>query len=315
MAHKIMVSDGLSPDGLERLRAGAEVTAQPKITADELYQALPEFDALIVRSRTKVTAHLLEAGERLKVVGRAGVGVDNIDLAAASARGVIVVNSPLAASIAVAEHTLALMLALARAIPMADGGIKRGEWLKSKLMGVELYGKTLGLLGVGRIGAAVADRAAAFGMAVLAYDPYLTPEQIGQRGATAASFDEVLAEADFVSTHLPLTPETRGMLGSAAFGKMKPGAHLIAAARGGVVDEDALLAALESGQVAGAALDVFATEPVGDSPLAKHPRVVCTPHIGAQTEEAQARAGVDIAEEVLAALAGQPLRWQVTGAA
>jgi D-3-phosphoglycerate dehydrogenase / 2-oxoglutarate reductase len=314
MAHRILVSDGLSADGLARLGQEAEVSAQPKITPADLLQALPEYDALIVRSRTKVTAEVLQAGARLKVVGRAGVGVDNIDVAAAAARGVVVVNSPLAATVAVAEITLGLMLALARAIPQADAGIKRGEWLKSKLMGAELHGNTLGLLGVGRIGAAVAERAIAFGMVVLAYDPYLPPDQIRARGAEPAALEDVLARSDYISTHLPLSDETRGMLGASAFASMKRGVRLIAAARGGVVDEAALLDALESGQVAGAGLDVYAHEPVGAAPLAQHPLVVCTPHIGAQTEEAQARAGLDIAEEVLAALAGRPLRWQVHGA-
>ncbi len=312
MTFRVIVSDGLSTDGLARLQQAAEVSLQPKITADELLRALPEFDALVVRSRTKVTARLLAAGERLKVVGRAGVGVDNIDVAAAVARRVIVVNSPLAATIAVAEHTLGLMLALARAVPQADAALKRGEWIKSELTGAELHGKTLGLLGVGRIGAAVAERARAFGMQVVGYDPYLSAEQIRARQAEPAGFDEVLEQSDYLSTHLPLSDETRGMIGGLAFARMKRGVRLVAAARGGVVDEAALLAALEDGQVAGAALDVFAAEPPGQTPLVQHPRVICTPHIGAQTEEAQRRAGLDIAEEVVAALEGRPLRWQVT---
>ena len=312
--HRILISDGLSAEGVAQLQKAGEVSLQPKITADELYQALPEFDALIVRGRTRVTAGLLEAGDRLKVVGRAGVGVDNIDVAAALARGVVVVNSPMAATVAVAEHTLGLMLALARSAPQADAALKRGEWLKGGLAGVELHGKTLGLLGVGRIGAAVAERARAFGMAVLAYDPYLSPDQIRERHAEPASFDGVLEQSDFISTHLPLSDETRGLIGAQAFDRMRPNVRLIAAARGGVVDETALLAALESGKVAGAALDVFATEPPGRTALVEHPRVVGTPHIGAQTEEAQRRAGRDIAEEVVAALAGRPLRWQITSA-
>ncbi len=312
--YRILVSDGLSERGLAVLRELAEVVVQPKITADELLTALPEYDALIVRSRTKVTARVLEAGTRLKVVGRAGVGVDNIDVAAAVARGVIVVNSPLAATLAVAEHTLALMLALARDVPAADAAMKRGEWPKSSLMGVELYGKTLGLVGVGRIGAAVADRALVFGMQVLAYDPYLSPDQIRERRAEPASLDTVIEQSDFISTHVPLSNETRGLLGQSAFSRAKRGVRLIAPARGGVVDEAALLAALNSGQVAGAALDVFAVEPPGLSELVSHPKVICTPHIGAQTQEAQLRAGEDIAGEVLAALQGQTLRWRVTSA-
>ncbi len=313
MTNKILVSDGLSEDGLALLRTGGEVTVSPKITAEELLAALPDYHALVVRSRTKVNAKVIEAGNagRLKVVGRAGVGVDNIDVAAAVARGVVVVNSPLAASVSVAEHTLGLMLALARLIPAADASLKQGRWEKSAFMGGELNGKTLGLLGIGRIGAETAKRAAAFGMAILAYDPYLNAGQIRQRGAEPASFDDVIARSDYVSLHLPFTEETKGMLGATQLAKMKKGARLICAARGGVVDEDALRAALDSGQLAGAALDVFTAEPPPPGSIATHPKVVATPHVGAQTHEAQSRAGLMIAEEVLAVLQGKELRWRV----
>jgi D-3-phosphoglycerate dehydrogenase len=311
MTNKILVSDGLSEDGLAQLRTGGEVTVSPKITAEELLAALPEYHALVVRSRTKVNAKVIEAGKNLKVVGRAGVGVDNIDVAAAVAKGVVVVNSPLAASVSVAEHTLGLMLALARLIPAADASLKQGKWEKSAFVGGELNGKTLGLLGIGRIGAETAKRAAAFGMAILAYDPYLNAGQIRQRGAEPASFDDVMARSDYVSLHLPFTVETKGMLGATQLAKMKKGARLICAARGGVVDEDALRAALDSGQLAGAALDVFTAEPPPPGSIAAHPKVVATPHVGAQTHEAQSRAGLMIAEEVLAALQGKELRWRV----
>ncbi len=311
MTHKILISDGLSEDGITLLKSGGEVTVNPKITAEELLAALPEVHALVVRSRTKVTAKVIEAGKSLKVVGRAGVGVDNIDVAAAVARGVAVVNSPLAASVSVAEHTLGLMLALARLIPAADASLKQGKWDKSAFMGGELNGKTLGLLGLGRIGAETAKRAAAFGMAVLAYDPYLSAGQIHERGAEPASFDDVIARSDYVSMHLPLSSETKGMLGAAQFAKMRKGARLVCAARGGVIDEGALRAALDSGQLAGAALDVFAAEPPPPGSIAAHPKVVATPHVGAQTHEAQTRAGLMIAEEVLAALNGKELRWRV----
>ena len=314
MTHKILVSDGLSEDGLALLRAGGEITVSPKITAEELLAALPDYHALVVRSRTKVNAKVIEAGTvqgRLKVIGRAGVGVDNIDVAAAVSKGVVVVNSPLAASVSVAEHTLGLMLALARLIPAADASLKQGKWEKSAFMGGELNGKTLGLLGIGRIGAETAKRAAAFGMALLAYDPYLNAGQIRQRGAEPASFDDVIARSDYVSLHLPFTMETKGMLGATQLAKMKKGARLICAARGGVVDEDALRAALDSGQLAGAALDVFTAEPPPPGSIATHPKVVATPHVGAQTHEAQSRAGLMIAEEVLAALQGKELRWRV----
>jgi len=309
--HRILVSDGLADDGLALLRSAGEVTLDPKISAAELLAVIPEYHALVVRSRTKVTAQVVQAGKHLEVIGRAGVGVDNIDVAAALAQGITVVNSPLAASVAVAEHTLGLMLALARMIPAADASLKQGHWEKSAFMGSELSGKTLGLIGIGRIGALVAERAIAFGMSVLAYDPYLTPAQIRERRAEPATFDEVLARSDTISLHLPLTRETQKLIGSAQIAQMKKGARLIGAARGGVIDEDALRAALDAGALAGAALDVFAFEPPPPDGIAAHPKVIATPHIGAQTLEAQARAGLSIAEEVIAVLHGKEPRWTV----
>jgi len=311
MTFKILVSDGLSEAGLKLLGTAGEVTANPKITADELIAALPEYDALVVRSRTKVNAKVIAAAAKLKVIGRAGVGVDNIDVPAAVAKGITVVNSPLAASVAVAELTVGLMFALARGIAAADASLKQNKWEKSAFMGTELDGKTLGLLGLGRIGTETAKRAVALGMKVVAYDPALQPDQIKARFAEPASFDEVLEKSDYVSLHLPLTAANKGLLGAAQFGKMKKGARLVCAARGGVVDEAALKAALDSGQLAGAALDVFAAEPPEAGSIATHPKVVATPHIGAQSHEAQTRAGIAIAEEVVAALQGKPLRWQV----
>ena len=308
---RVLIADGLADDGIALLKKIADVESQPKITADELMAALPQYQALIVRSRTKVTAKVIEAGTSLKVIGRAGVGVDNIDVPAAVAKGITVVNSPLAATVAVAELTIGLMLALSREIPRADSAIKKGEWLKSGLSGVELYGKTLGLIAVGRIGAAVAARAVAMDMKVLAYDPFLSDEDIRQRQASPATFDGLLAASDFISIHSPLTDQTKGMINAEAFTKMKNGVRLVCAARGGVIDETALLAALEAGKVAGAALDVFATEPPGLTLLIKHPKVIGTPHVGAQTAEAQTRAGVDIAEEVAAVLEGRGARWKV----
>ena len=311
MAFKILVSDGLSEAGLKLLSTAGEVTANPKITPEELLAALPEYDALVVRSRTKVNAKVIAAGTKLKVIGRAGVGVDNIDVPAAVAKGITVVNSPLAASVAVAELTIGLMLAMARGIAAADASLKANKWEKSAFMGVELDGKTLGVLGIGRIGAETAKRAAALGMKVIAYDPALQPDQIRQRHAEPATFDEVLEKADYVSLHLPLTANTKGLLGAAQFAKMKKGARLVCAARGGVVDEEALKAALDSGQLSGAALDVYAAEPPAAGSIATHPKVVATPHIGAQSHEAQTRAGIAIAEEVVAALQGKELRWKV----
>jgi D-3-phosphoglycerate dehydrogenase len=237
--------------------------------------------------------------------------VDNIDLQAAKSRGVVVVNTPAATTRAVAELTLGLMLALARSIPRGDAGMKKGEWLKKELIGVELSGKTLGVIGMGNIGAEVAWLASALGMAPVGYDPLIPDHEIEKRGARPETLEELYAQADFITLHVPLTAETRGLVDERAFRQMKPGVRLVCTARGGIVDETALLAALQTGQVAGAALDVFDQEPPGASPLLSHPNVIATPHIGAQTMEAQSRAAHDIANEVLAALRGQPLRWRV----
>jgi D-3-phosphoglycerate dehydrogenase len=309
--YKILLTDGLEENGQVILRAGAQVENRPTITADELLQVVSEYDALIVRGRTKVTPAVFDAGKKLKVVGRAGVGVDNIDLDAARAHGVTVVNSPTATTLAVAELAMALMLSIVRDIPRGDAGMKSGKWLKKEMEGTELWRKTLGVIGFGRIGEATARRAAAFDMDIIGYDPLIPAEEIVRRGGKPVSFDELLAKADIITMHLPLTPESRGMLNAAAFSKMKDGVRIVCAARGGVIDEEALLAALESGKVAAAGLDVFTTEPPGLTPLVSHPHVVCSPHIGAQTAEAQVRAADDIANEVLAALDGKPLRWKV----
>ena len=268
-------------------------------------------DTLLGSMTMKVTQSILEAAPKLKVVGRAGVGVDNIDLAAAQSRGVTVVNAPTATTIAVAEHTLALMLSLIRHVPRADTTMKSGLWEKKKLVGTELNSKTLGIIGMGNIGSGVAQRAAAFGMQILGYDPFLQNEKISQRRAEPVSLNDLYARSDFISLHIPLSPQTRNLINGQTIGYMKRGVYLICAARGGVIDETALLNALESGQIAGAALDVFSQEPPGLTALVAHPNVVATPHIGAQTAEAQVRAAVDISEEVLAALMGEPLRWKI----
>ena len=306
MAWRVLVTDGLSEEGLRLLRDQAEVIES------ETLEALGESDALIVRGRTEVTADVLDqAGLELKVIGRAGVGVDNIDLQAAKSKGLIVVNAPLAATVAVAELTLGFMLSLSRHIPAADSSMRRAEWRKSEFKGSELFEKTLGIVGVGRIGAAVAERARAFGMKVLGYDALIADEELRSRGTEPTEFNSLLGASDYVCLHLPLNEETRGMIGREALSKMKPGARLMSVARGGIVDEQALLAALKSGHLSGAALDVFSEEPPGESPLLQHPNMIATPHIGAQTHEAQVKAGRDIASEVLAALNGEPLRWRV----
>jgi D-3-phosphoglycerate dehydrogenase len=249
----------------------------------------------------------MEAAPRLRVVGRAGVGVDNIDLEEATRRGILVVNAPLANSISAAEHAFGLMLSQARNIARADASIRSGRWDRAAFRGVELHGKTLGLVGMGRIGSLVAQRALAFGMRVLAYDPYITAEQARQAGAELMDLDSLLAESDFISLHLPRTPETENLLGSEAFGKAKRGVRIVNASRGGIIDEEALVEAIREGQVAGAALDVYAEEPVTGGPLIELREIVLTPHLGASTVEAQNKAGLHVAESVVAGLAGEPV--------
>lgn len=306
---KFLVSDNFNQHGLDILSSGGVVDYLPEISPADLAEVIHQYHALLVRSRTKVTADLLEQATNLKVVGRAGVGVDNIDLAAAQKKGLTVLNTPTSTSIAVAELTLALMLALIRWVPRGDAALKTGRWIKEQLLGSELNGKTLGVIGCGNIGCEVARRAAAFNMNVIGCD--LTEEIVRDSGGSPVTFEELLLRSDFISIHVPLTPQTRSLINGQTLAQMKRGAYIVCTARGGIIDEMALLSALESGQVAGAALDVFADEPPGLTALVAHPHVVATPHIGAQTNEAQIRAAQDLAEEVLAAMKGEPLRWQV----
>ncbi len=309
--YRILITDGLGENGLSILRAAASVDDRSGISAVELVTAVGDYDALIIRGRTRLTPEVFGAAQRLKVVGRAGVGVDNIDLAAAKAHNVTVVNAPTSTTGAVAELSFGLLLALAREIPRADASMKAGQWLKKELEGVELNGKTLGIIGYGRIGQEVGRHAAAFGMNVIAYDPFIEESAVEAGGAESVSIQDLYEWSDFISLHLPYNVQTRDLMGPMAFSQMKDGVRIVCAARGGIIDEAALLAALNSGKVAGAALDVFATEPPGATDLVQHPHVICTPHIGAQTVEAQSRAAEDIAHEVLAALQGKPLRWKV----
>jgi D-3-phosphoglycerate dehydrogenase len=253
----------------------------------------------------------MDTAPRLKVVGRAGVGVDNIDLEAAKKHNITVVNAPSSTTVAVAELAFGLLLALAREIPRADAAMKQGEWLKKELEGVELNGKTLGIIGFGRIGMEVGKRAAAFGMNVIIYDPNVSEHELEHGSAEPVSLQDLFAWSDFISLHLPLNVQTRDLVGRQAFSQMRDGVRIVSTARGGIIDESALLEALNSGKVAGAALDVFEKEPPGLTELVSHPRVIATPHIGAQTVEAQSRAAEDIASEVLAALQGKSLRWKV----
>lgn len=310
-AFKILLTDGLEAVGQSLMRQVGDVDDKTGISADDLLQIIGEYDAIIVRGRTKVTAAVFEAGKKLKVVGRAGVGVDNIDLKAAKAHGVTVVNSPLATSVAVAELTLGLMLSIVRDLPRADKSLKEGKWLKKEFEGAELNGKVLGVIGMGRIGAAVVKRAAAFDMTVIGYDPMLPAADIKARGAEPVDLDTLYSRADMITMHIPLTADSKNLLNEAAFAKMKDGVYIICAARGGVIDEAALLSALNSGKVAGAALDVFVAEPPGLTDLVAHPKVIGTPHVGAQTAEAQVRAAEDIGSEIVRALKGEPLRWKV----
>jgi D-3-phosphoglycerate dehydrogenase len=308
---KILVSDGLDPRGQSILRSSAELDCHDKLSADELLQIIPNYDALIVRGQTRVTPALLDAASRLKVIGRAGVGVDNIDLESAKKHNVTVVNAPTSTTVAVAELAFSLLLAVAREIPRADATMKQGQWVKKEFEGVELYGKTLGIIGFGRIGMEVGKRAAAFGMNVIIYDPNVLEHELVESNAEPVSLQDLFAWSDFISLHLPLNVQTRDLLGPLAFSQMKDGVRIVSTARGGIIEETALLNAIHSGKVVGAALDVFEKEPPGLTELVAHPRVICTPHIGAQTAEAQARAAEDIANEVLAALGGKRLRWKV----
>ena len=303
--YRILVSDPLEATGLKMLRdSGHEVR---EVSGDEkarLAEILPDYDALVVRSGTQVTADLLRAGKNLKVVGRAGIGVDNVDIPTATELGILVVNAPTANLLSATEHTFALMLGLARNVAAADADIKSGQWNRKKWVGAELQGKTLGVVGFGRIGRQVARRAQAFDMNILVYDPFLDGDLVRRENAEPRTLEALLAEADVVTLHVPLSDETRNLLSAERIAGIKHGALLVNCARGGVVDEEALLAALESGQVAGAGVDVFAKEPLEDYTLAQHPRVVATPHLGAQTREAQVRISTDTAQMVLRALDG-----------
>jgi D-3-phosphoglycerate dehydrogenase / 2-oxoglutarate reductase len=309
--HKILITDGLDERGQSILRAAAKVDYHEKLSADDLLNIVADYDALIVRGQTRVTAAVLESASRLKVIGRSGVGVDNIDLDAAKKHNIAVVNAPTSTTVAVAELAFGLLLALAREIPRADGTMKQGQWSKKEFEGVELNGKTLGIIGYGRIGIEVGKRAAAFGMNVIVYDPNVSEDELLHSEAEPVSIQDLFAWSDFISLHLPLNVQTRDLVGPLAFSQMKEGVRIVCAARGGIIDEAALLNALNSGKVAGAALDVFEKEPPGLTELVSHPRVIATPHIGAQTAEAQSRAAEDIANEVLAALQGESLRWKV----
>ena len=312
---RILVADSLAEGGLARLRRAGEVTVVSKLGEAELIQRIPEYDALVVRSETRVTAPVLEAGRKLRVVGRAGVGVDNIDVPAATRRGILVVNAPRGNIIAAAEHTIALLVSLARWVPQADASVKRGEWTRSKFIGSEIRGKTLGVIGLGNVGSEVAKRAHGLEMEVIAYDPVVSVERAELFNVELVSLSDLLERSDFVTVHVPLVDANRNLLGAPELALMKASARLINTARGGIINEAALLEALRGGRLAAAAADVFETEPPGDNPLLALPNFVATPHIGASTVEAQASVAFDVAEEVAAVLAGELPRFAVNAPA
>ena len=302
---KVLVADAIALDNLSPLRDDPrfELTSKPGLKGEELADAMSDADAVLVRSATRITRESMARAHRLKAIGRAGVGVDTIDVDAATERGIPVLTAPGGNTISAAELTMALLLSLARKVPAADRSMRAGEWDKKSFSGIELYGKTLGLVGAGRIGSQVAKRAREFGMSVVVYDPYLTSVRAHELDAELATLDEVLARADVLSVHVPLTDATKGLLGPAQFAKMKRSMIVLNVARGGVVDESALLAALQSKAIAGAALDVFESEPLpADHPLRTAPNVVLTPHVGASTSEAQEKVAIEIAEAVRDAL-------------
>ncbi|MFH0731999.1 MAG: phosphoglycerate dehydrogenase [Candidatus Omnitrophota bacterium] len=306
---KILVSDPLSKEGIEILKKEKfEVDEKTKLTPDELKKIIKDYDALIVRSETKVTADIIKASKNLKVIGRAGVGLDNVDATEASKKGIIVMNTPGGNTISAAEHTMSLILALSRNIAQATASMKKGEWNRKKFMGVELYEKTLGVVGLGRIGTEVAKRALSFGMKVIAYDPYLTIDKAKQLEIQLVTLKELFASADYITVHVPLVADTKHLISEKEIKQMKDGVRIINGARGGIIDEAALLDGVKSGKIAGVALDVFEKEPPEESELLKMDNVITTPHLGASTQEAQVNVAIDIAKQVADALLGRGVR-------
>lgn len=305
---RVLVSDPIAQEGVDLLTPQLEVDVKHGLKPAELLEVIGDYEGLMVRSETKVTAEVVKAAKSLKVIARAGIGVDNIDLAAATGAGIAVVNAPLGNTVAAAEHTMALMLAMARNIPQAYQSLKQGEWRRSAFMGIEVRNKVLGVVGLGRVGSEVAKRAQSFGMRLVAFDPFVAPDYARRLGADLLSLDDLLAQADFITLHTPLTANTSKLIGQRELALMKPGARLINVARGELIDEEALLEALESDRLAGVALDVFVSEPPSDFSLIEHPKVLATPHLGASTQEAQREVAIEAAEQVLAVLEGRPAR-------
>lgn len=306
--NRVLVSDNLSEEGIIKLREFADVDVLLDLSKDELKARIADYDALVVRSGTKATKEIIEAGTRLKVIGRAGVGVDNIDVETATERGILVVNAPSANTISAAEHTIGMLLSISRNIPAANGSMKSGKWERKKYMGVEVNGKVLGVIGLGRVGYEVSKMAKGLGMRIVAYDPFISQDKARELGIALSSFTDVISVADFITMHTPLVKDTHHLIGKEAFAQMKEGVRVINCARGGILDEAALAAAIRSGKVAGAALDVFENEPPETSELLELGEVIMTPHLGASTMEAQKAAAVTIAEEVITALQNKPVR-------
>ena len=299
--YKILVSDPISPDGLKNLTDHSDfnVDIQTDLNETELAEIIPNYEGLIVRSQTQVTSNIIAAAPNLKVIARAGVGVDNIDVEAATKHGVIVINAPDGNTISATEHSMAMILSMARNVPQAHQSLKNGKWDRKAYRGTELYNKTLGVIGAGRIGIGVAKRAQSFGMNILAFDPYLSEDKAKELNVTRATVDEIAEQADFVTVHTPLTPKTRGIVDKAFFEKAKPTLQIINVARGGIIDEDALVEALDTDQIQGAAIDVFESGPATESPLVAHDKIIVTPHLGASTVEAQEKVAVSVANEII----------------
>ncbi|BAC90080.1 phosphoglycerate dehydrogenase [Gloeobacter violaceus] len=309
---KVLVSDAIDQAGIEILTQVAQVTYEPDLSPATLLETIPQYDALMIRSGTKVTALVIEAAQRLRIIGRAGVGVDNVDLQAATRKGIVVVNSPEGNTIAAAEHAIALMMSLSRHVGEANASLKAGQWKRSQFIGVEVYKKTIGVVGLGRIGSHVTRVARALGMQIVAFDPYISAERAQQLGARLVDLEQLFHEADYITLHVPRTPETTHLINEKTLASMKPTARIINCARGGLIDEQALYVALKEGRIAGAALDVFENEPLGESPLCALGReVILTPHLGASTEEAQTNVAIDVAEQIRDVLLGLPARTAV----
>ena len=308
---KILVADPIAEEGIQFLSSRAQVDVKTKLKLDQLKAIIGDYDALVVRSQTRVGAEVIKSGKKLKVIGRAGVGIDNIDVEAATRNGIVVVNAPTGNIIAAAEHTIALMLALARNVPQANSYLKSGQWRRDQFVGTEIRNKTLGIIGLGNVGSEVAKRVQAFEMHVIAHDPFVSKDYAHNLKVDLVSMDQLLKESDFITLHVPLTATTKKLIGDRELAQLKPTARIINCARGGVIDEKALLAAIKAGKVAGAAFDVFDHEPLTDSPLFREDKIIVTPHLGASTVEAQTSVARDVATEVMAVLHGQFSKYAV----